>query len=78
MHNMYVMNTCPKDQLLIWKIEDGWEPICKFLGKPVPSNPLPHKNRLGGVIAELAENVNYKVSFENHVEFFIDFLIRRW
>jgi len=60
MHNQYVLNNCPKDKLLVWKIEDGWEPICKFLGKPVPKGPLPHKNRLGGVIQELAESVDYQ------------------
>ncbi|CAG5080481.1 Oidioi.mRNA.OKI2018_I69.PAR.g9609.t1.cds [Oikopleura dioica] len=60
MHNQYVMNNCPKDKLLVWRIEEGWEPICKFLGKPVPDGPLPHKNRLGGVIQELAESVDYQ------------------
>jgi hypothetical protein len=61
MHNQYVINNCPKEKLLVWKIEDGWEPICKFLGKPVPEGPLPHKNRMGGVIQELAESVDYQV-----------------
>lgn len=22
----------------------GWEPLCKFLGKPIPDQPFPHKN----------------------------------
>ena len=61
MHNQYVMNNCPKDKLLVWRIEEGWEPICKFLGKPVPDGPLPHMNRLGGVIQELANSVDYQV-----------------
>ncbi|CAG5080483.1 Oidioi.mRNA.OKI2018_I69.PAR.g9610.t1.cds [Oikopleura dioica] len=60
MHNQYVMNNCPKEKLLIWRIEEGWEPICKFLGKPVPEGPLPHENRLGGVIQELANSVDYQ------------------
>ena len=34
----------PKDRLLEWYIEDGWEPLCKFLGKPVPDVPFPHAN----------------------------------
>ncbi|CAG5104101.1 Oidioi.mRNA.OKI2018_I69.chr1.g1094.t1.cds [Oikopleura dioica] len=59
-HNQYVMNNCPKDKLLIWRIEDGWEPICKFLGKPVPDGPLPHCNRLGGVIKDLENSVDYQ------------------
>jgi hypothetical protein len=33
-----------KDRLLEWYIEDGWEPLCKFLGKPVPKVEFPHAN----------------------------------
>jgi hypothetical protein len=29
----------------VLQIEDlGWEPLCKFLGKPVPDVPFPHMN----------------------------------
>ena len=24
---------------------EGWEPLCRFLGKPVPSDPFPHVNQ---------------------------------
>ena len=34
----------PPDQLLEFSVKDGWEPLCKFLGVPVPQNPFPHKN----------------------------------
>lgn len=30
------------DQVLIFNAKQGWEPLCKFLGKPVPSEPFPH------------------------------------
>lgn len=36
-----------KDQpsrLLEYKLGSGWEPLCKFLDKPVPENPFPHVN----------------------------------
>jgi hypothetical protein len=26
---------------------DGWEPLCAFLGRPVPAVPFPHANRSG-------------------------------
>ena len=29
---------------LEWSPKDGWEPLCKFLGKPVPSEPFPCGN----------------------------------
>ncbi|KAK8018663.1 hypothetical protein PG991_007853 [Apiospora marii] len=30
--------------LLEWSVEDGWEPLCRFLGKPVPNEPFPNGN----------------------------------
>lgn len=32
------------DRLLEYKLSDGWEPLCEFLGKPVPDQPFPHLN----------------------------------
>ena len=37
----------PKENLLVWNVKDGWEPLCNFLGKPVPEGPLPHDNKTG-------------------------------
>lgn len=34
----------PSERLLEWEVGDGWEPLCKFLGKPVPDVPFPHAN----------------------------------
>lgn len=28
-------------------MEDGWEPLCRFLGKEVPDEPFPHANATG-------------------------------
>jgi len=58
-HNNYVVNKCPKDRLLIYKLGDGWEPLCKFLGEPIPKEEFPWSNRMGSVIAELAEHEDY-------------------
>ena len=43
-HNEQVKRAVPADQLLVWEVTDGWEPLCEFLGVPVPSQPLPHSN----------------------------------
>lgn len=55
-----IINVVPKQQLLIMKLEDGWEPLCKFLGKPIPDIPFPQVNdreaadRVGhGIFAKL-------------------------
>ena len=34
----------PADRLLIFTADQGWEPLCKFLGVPVPSTPFPNVN----------------------------------
>lgn len=34
----------PPDRLLEFNGKEGWEPLCDFLGKPVPDTPFPHVN----------------------------------
>src|SRR5438270_13818691 len=60
-HNDEVKRTVPADRLLVWEVAEGWEPLCDFLGVPVPADPLPHANDratfldrvIGGAIATL-------------------------
>ena len=40
-----VIDYVPKDRLLIYEVKEGWEPICKFLNKPIPDMPFPYKNK---------------------------------
>ena len=39
-----VKATVPKEKLLIHNVKDGWEPLCKHLGVPVPNKPYPRTN----------------------------------
>ncbi|XP_078489206.1 uncharacterized protein LOC100184759 [Ciona intestinalis] len=56
-HNENVLQFAPKDKLLVFRCQEGWSPLCKFLNKPIPDKPFPHKNIRGGVVAEkLLEN----------------------
>lgn len=43
-HNEMVKRVTPSDRLLLFQLEDGWEPLCEFLGKPVPGVPFPRVN----------------------------------
>jgi hypothetical protein len=43
-YNAEVKATVPAENLLVWQPADGWEPLCEFLGKPVPQAPLPKVN----------------------------------
>ncbi len=39
--------TIPKDQLLEFSVADGWDPLCNFLGVPVPDIEFPRRDRHG-------------------------------
>lgn len=43
-HNAEVRRTIPPERLLVYDVTQGWEPMCRFLGVPVPSEPFPHAN----------------------------------
>ena len=43
-HNELVRTTIAPDRLLEWSPSDGWEPLCGFLGVPVPDEPFPVTN----------------------------------
>lgn len=34
----------PEDRLLVYEVKQGWEPLCEFLGVPVPDRPFPRVN----------------------------------
>ena len=46
-HNDAVKNTIPADQLLVFDVKQGWQPLCEFLGVPVPNEPFPRSNDRG-------------------------------
>jgi hypothetical protein len=44
-HLAEVQKHIPADRLLVYDVADGWEPLCAFLGVPVPEDtPFPHVN----------------------------------
>jgi len=43
-HVAYVKATAPPDKLLVFEAKQGWEPLCQFLGVPVPEGSYPHLN----------------------------------
>ena len=43
-HNAEVLRVIPKERLLVFEPEEGWEPLCRFLDVPVPSAPFPLTN----------------------------------
>jgi Sulfotransferase domain len=43
-HNEDVKASVPADKLLVYEIQQGWEPLCDFLGADVPEEDFPHLN----------------------------------
>ena len=49
-HNRRVLEHAERDRefnrrFLLWRAEQGWEPLCEALDLPVPNIPFPHKNK---------------------------------
>ena len=43
-HIETVKQTIPADRLLVFDVGQGWEPLCRFLGVPVPPKDFPRTN----------------------------------
>ena len=43
-HEDHLRQVVPKDKLFWYNVSEGWEPLCKILGVPVPDRPFPHNN----------------------------------
>ncbi len=43
-HTEEVLATIPAERLLVYEAGQGWEPLCRFLGVPVPAEPYPSEN----------------------------------
>jgi hypothetical protein len=43
-HNEAVKAAIPPERLLVYQVKDGWDPLCRFLGVPVPAEPFPQTN----------------------------------
>jgi hypothetical protein len=46
-----VKATIAPERLLIYEVREGWDPLCRFLGVPVPDEPFPAENSRAEFIA---------------------------
>jgi hypothetical protein len=49
-----VKRTIAAERLLIFEASQGWEPLCDFLGVPVPTTPFPRVNSRAEMMAMLS------------------------
>ena len=47
-HCAMVRGMVEKERLLEWNVQDGWKPLCEFLGKEVPIEEFPKVNDAAG------------------------------
>lgn len=66
-HIAYVLQNAPKDQLLVYSLDQGWDPLCKFLDVPVPDKPFPHRNKQGSIVKEVMETHEMFVRIKNEI-----------
>ncbi len=56
-HTDNVIRAIPKERLLVYQVGEGWEPLCKFLGVPVPAQAFPSENSRAEFIARLKPRI---------------------
>lgn len=54
-HIEAVKNTITAQRLLVFEASEGWQPLCDFLGLPVPDGPYPRSNDAASTSAFLDE-----------------------
>ncbi len=53
-HTDDVLASVPPERLLVFEASQGWEPLCAFLGVPVPETPYPRENSTADFQARVA------------------------
>ena len=75
--NQAVIESVPADRLLVFSAGDGWDPLCDFLGAPVPSAPYPRANsreELRNFVADVAGPRPDPAEVEQRLRAHIDYL----
>lgn len=57
-HINEVINYVPREQLLVYDVSEGWEPLCKFLEVPIPNVTFPHLNKKENFHTMVKEMIN--------------------
>ena len=53
-HNEEVRRYVPAEKLLVYDVKESWEPLCDFLGVPVPAGkPFPHDNDRANFVGDV-------------------------
>ena len=61
-YNAAVKGLLVEDQLLVYKVGEGWDRLCEFLGHEVPDEQFPHENKAGTDDTVVNKFVKFDVS----------------
>ena len=53
-HTEAVKAAIPAERLLVYEVSEGWQPLCDFLGVPVPDDAAPMENTRAEFIARVS------------------------
>ncbi len=76
-YNQTVIDTIAPERLLVFHPKEGWEPLCSFLGVPVPKEPFPRVNsrdELGDASDEKGGLPADPVELENFADDYVQML----
>jgi sulfotransferase family protein len=63
-HNDSVRAGVPAERLLVYEVEQGWAPLCAFLGVEVPDVPFPRGNDAGSFQRNVDQAVRTGADFD--------------
>ncbi|KAL4863906.1 hypothetical protein BDV12DRAFT_176907 [Aspergillus spectabilis] len=69
-HSAQIKGLVEPERLLVWRVQDGWEPLCRFLDKPIPDEEFPSGNTLDATNKRYDKNM-MKVGLHAARNFFI-------
>jgi hypothetical protein len=61
-HEDSVLDSVPRNRLVVWEARDGWAPICEALELPIPNEDFPKVNTREEFLARIAAREEAKVN----------------
>jgi hypothetical protein len=64
-----VKSVVPSEKLLVYSVEQGWEPLCKFTGAKIPDEPFPHLNKNCTILSTFQTETEFGRKVAREVKF---------
>ena len=68
------LGTVPAEKLLAFDVKQWWEPLCAFLGMPIPDVPFPHINDR----AEMLQRIQRLRAIKRWTPIAVGFIVALW